>query len=141
VGRAGVPGVWARRDRRGSVRQCEVVESGAEIPDNRAAPTRQEENSVGRKHAPKGQIVLKKTAKLNAVAAALPAGATAEAFSVKFKEMYPEDWDNIIRRYKQHQRQTAPGKKHPMPEPEKYLLNMVRVFLVDFIRPDPASHD
>jgi len=96
---------------------------------------------MGRQHSPKGQIVLKKSEKLKAVGAALPAGSTASAFAAEFKKMYPKDWENIVHRYNQHQRQTKPGKTHPMAEPEKYLMNMVKNFLVDFIRPDPASHD
>jgi len=83
---------------------------------------------VGRTHTPKGQIVLKKTEKLNAVKAALPSGASPEDFAAKFQEMFPEDWDNIKRRYKMHERLTPQGKTHPMPEPTKYLLNMVKNF-------------
>jgi hypothetical protein len=60
---------------------------------------------VARKHSPKGQIVLKKAEKLEAVHAALPAGSSPEDFVAKFQEMYPEDWSEIIRRYKAHQRQ------------------------------------
>jgi hypothetical protein len=106
-----------------------------------ADPSPAEGNSVGRKHTPKGQVVLNKAAKLKAVGKALPPASTANDFCVKFKQLYPDDWENIVRRYEQHQRLNAPGKAHPMPEPEKYLLNMVKNFLVDFIRPDPASHD
>jgi len=84
---------------------------------------------MGRKHSPKGQIVLKKAEKLSAVKAALPGGATAEDFASKFQEMYPQDWDRINGRYKQHEGGTPRGKSHPMPEPKKYLLNMVKHFL------------
>jgi hypothetical protein len=84
---------------------------------------------VGRKAVPKGQVVLKKGEKLRAVGAALPSGASAEDFAAKFRELYPKDWDNIVSRYKTHERLTKPGKSHPMPEPKKYLLNMVKVFL------------
>ena len=72
---------------------------------------------MGRKHTPKGQIVLQKVVKLKAVDAALPSGASPEDFAAKFKEMYPEDWVNILRRYETHERQTPRGKGHPMPEP------------------------
>jgi hypothetical protein len=49
------------------------------------------EKKMGRKHSPKGQIVLKKTEKLEAVRAALPSGSSPEEITVKFQEMYPED--------------------------------------------------
>ena len=84
---------------------------------------------MGRKHTPKGQVVLKKAEKLQSVDAALPSGASAEDFVAKFQEMFPDDWGRIVRRYEAHERQTAPGKGHPMPEPRKYLLNMVKNFL------------
>ena len=84
---------------------------------------------MGRKHSPKGQIVLKKAEKLEAVSAALPTGASPEDFAAKFQEMYPEDWGKIMRRYKAHERQTPRGKGHPMPQPTQYLLNMVNNFI------------
>ncbi len=84
---------------------------------------------MGRKHSPKGQIVLKKTEKLKAVNASLPPGSSPDDFAAKFQEMYPEDWGKIVRRYQAHERQTKKGKGHPMPEPKTYLLNMVKHFI------------
>jgi hypothetical protein len=84
---------------------------------------------MGRKHSPKGQVVLRKDEKMKSVVAALPAGSTPDSYATKFQEMYPEDWGKIVRRYKRHERQTPRGKAHPMPEPNQYLLNMVNNFL------------
>jgi len=84
---------------------------------------------MGRKHAPKGQVVLKKDEKLKAVAAALPAGTSPEDFAAKFREIYSGDWDRIVARYRAHERLTPRGKTHPMPKPETYLLNMVKNYL------------
>ncbi len=84
---------------------------------------------MGRKHSPKGQIVLKKAEKLEAVKAALPTASSPETLLAKFQEMYPEDWKKITRRYKAHERPTPRGKGHPMPEPTQYLLNMVKNFI------------
>ncbi|MFZ0773058.1 MAG: hypothetical protein WCA49_08975 [Candidatus Sulfotelmatobacter sp.] len=72
---------------------------------------------------------MKKAEKLEAVEADLPPGPSDEDFVAKFQEMYPEDWDNIVRRHREHERQTPRGKTHPMPEPKKYLVNMVKNFL------------
>jgi len=80
------------------------------------------------KHSPKGQIVLKKQEKLEAVMAAMPAGGPPEYIANKFQEMYPKDWDKIIRRFQLHVDHSR-GKGHPMPEPRQYLMNMVGVFL------------
>lgn len=78
------------------------------------------------KHSPKGQIVRKKEQKLETVYAAMPPESSIEAFAVKFKELYPDDWNSIVHRYAEHQRQTPQGKHHPMPEPMQYLSNMVK---------------
>lgn len=83
---------------------------------------------MGRTHSPKGQVVLNKKQKLKAVDEALPKDATLQTIVAKFKEMYPGDWDRIAARYKEHERKTKPGKSHPMPEPETYLLNMVKTY-------------
>jgi len=84
---------------------------------------------MARQRVPKGQIVLKKDDKLKAVEAALPKGASAEDMAAKFKELYPNDWDNIGKRYRAHERLTKPGKSHPMPQPDTYLLNMVKTYM------------
>jgi hypothetical protein len=83
---------------------------------------------MGRTHSPKAQVVFKKAEKLDALAAALPADASLQTFVARFKEMYPGDWDRIIARYKEHERKTKPGNSHPMPEPETYLMNMVKAY-------------
>jgi len=31
----------------------------------------------------------------------------------KFKEMYPEDWQSLVYRYKEHERHTPEGQPHP----------------------------
>lgn len=79
-------------------------------------------------HSPKGQIILKKKEKLEAVKAAMPLKYAPEDFAVKFQEMYPKDWDKIVRRYQLHE-DLSEGKGHPMAQPWQYLTNMVNVFL------------
>src|SRR5262249_48206961 len=44
----------------------------------------------------------------------------------KFKELYPEDWQSLVYRYKEHERHPPKGKSHPMPEPTQYLLTIVK---------------
>jgi len=44
----------------------------------------------------------------------------------KFTELYPEDWQSLVYRYKEHERHPPKGKSHPMPEPTQYLLTMVK---------------
>jgi hypothetical protein len=40
--------------------------------------------------------------------------------------MYPDDWQSLVYRYKEHTRHTPEGQPHPLPEPTQYLLNMVK---------------
>src|SRR6266568_5880100 len=78
------------------------------------------------KHSTKGQRVLKRDRKLEGVYRAMPPQSTIEEHMAKFKELYPEDWQSLVYRYKEHERHTPKGKPHPMPEPTQYLLNMVK---------------
>ena len=56
----------------------------------------------------------------------MPPQSALEEHMAKFKELYPEDWQSLMYRYKEHERHTPQGKPHPMPEPTQYLLNMVK---------------
>src|SRR5262249_349197 len=78
------------------------------------------------KRSPKGQIVLKIDRKLEGVYRAMPPQSSLEEHVAKFKELYPEDWQSLVYRYKEHERHTPQGKPHPMPEPMQYLLNIVK---------------
>ena len=80
------------------------------------------------KHSTKGQIVLKRDRKLEVVYRALPPQSSIEEHMEKFKELYPEDWQSLMYRYKEHERHPPKGKPHPMPEPTQYLLNMVKKY-------------
>jgi len=84
---------------------------------------------VATRHAPKGQVFLKKDEKLKTVVAAMPLKFSDEDFVAKFQEMYPEDWIKIVRRYEAHERSTRPGRSHPMPELKQYILNIARNYI------------
>lgn len=49
-------------------------------------------------------------------------------FIVKFKELYESDWILIQEKYLEEERNTEPGKKHPMPHPDIYMKEMYRNF-------------
>jgi hypothetical protein len=82
---------------------------------------------MGRTQMPKGQIILKKKEKLEAVKAAMPFKYVNEDFAAKFQQMYPDDWSKIVKRFESHESNNK-GKGHPMAEPWKYLMNVVKVF-------------
>ena len=78
---------------------------------------------MNRKRVPKGQIFLKKEEKISATMAALDKPHSELQFVEKFKELYPGDWEKIVKRFNAHERLTPEGKGHPMPNPTQYLIN------------------
>ncbi len=82
-----------------------------------------ERQKMGRQRVPKGKIFLKKDEKIIAVLLTLKPDVSGDDFVQKFKEMYPEDWMKVVKRYQAHERLTPKGKSHPMPKPHQYMLN------------------
>lgn len=76
------------------------------------------------------QVFLKKDEKIKEVAATLNEDFTDNEFIERFKELYPKEWGKVVSRYQQHERDTKSGKTHPMPEPNKYLSNVLKVWKV-----------
>lgn len=72
-------------------------------------------------------IVTNAEEKFKIVIENLPGDYSETDFIEKFKELYPKDWNKILRRYEEHERRARKQKKrsHPMPNPEKYLLNIL----------------
>lgn len=70
-------------------------------------------------------IVKKPEEKFQAVLESLPESYTDNEFVEKFKDLYEKDWFKVVRRYTEHERKSEKQKKgHPMPKPEKYILNI-----------------
>jgi hypothetical protein len=74
-------------------------------------------------------VVPQKDKKVKAVFEALNGNHDEKLFAEKFKELYPKDWERIKRVYKEHESRNTRGKGHPMPEPDKYLSNMYKVYV------------
>lgn len=72
-------------------------------------------------------VVVKRKEKVAAVFGAMSNLDDMQEFKVKFKEMYPKDWQHIISVYQKEERKDVKKKGHPMPEPEKYLENAYKV--------------
>src|SRR5208337_628024 len=79
--------------------------------------------SMGRKHGPKGAVVPAKEKKFDEILLHLPETFTIEEAAARFKQMFPEDWDRIEKRFSQHEHLAKPGKGHPMPPPKKWFSN------------------
>lgn len=84
---------------------------------------------MSRKRVSKGQIIMKKEEKLPKIASVMDVGFTDNEYVEKFKVLYSKYWNNIVKRYNEHERLNKPGKSHPMPEPKKYLLNVSKRYL------------
>ena len=74
-------------------------------------------------------VITKKDEKIKVVSKSLLEGYSTNDFITKFKELYPKDWDKIVKNYRSHEEKTKLGKSHPMPKPEKYLENALKVWL------------
>ena len=81
---------------------------------------------MSRQRVPKGQVFLKKEEKITVTLQFLPPDHSDAEFIAKFRELHESDWQKVVARYEAHERLTKPGKSHPMPPPEKYLLNAAR---------------
>ncbi len=73
-------------------------------------------------------VIIKKDEKIEKTFSSLQKGFTFEVFIEKFKELYPKDWAKIEKTYWDHVRDTKPGKKISMPEPDQYLKNALNVW-------------
>lgn len=74
-------------------------------------------------------VIIKKDEKIATTAAALGENFSSDEFVEKFKEMYPKDWEKIERNFRKHERDTKPGKSHPMPEASQYIKNALHVWV------------
>lgn len=83
---------------------------------------------MGRKRVSRGAVIVKKKEKIDSVFKAMGDIREEKLFIETFKKMYPKDWERIEKRFKEHER-LSKGKKHPMPNPYKYLQNTYRVYI------------
>lgn len=81
---------------------------------------------MGRQRVSKGKIIPKKDEKVVDVLLTLDPNASDDEFVKKFREMYPDDWKRVVKRYDEHERLTPKGKSHPMAKPFQYMLNASR---------------
>ncbi len=70
-------------------------------------------------------VIVKKEEKIAEVVSSLPAGFSEAQFLDAFIEKFPKEWERIRKVYRDHELRTKPGKRHPMPEPRKYLINQL----------------
>ncbi len=74
-----------------------------------------------------GSVVVKKAEKAEEILNKMSDIKNEAEFKRLFKENYSDDWKKINAKYNKEERDTKPGKTHPMPEPDTYLHNMYKV--------------
>ena len=73
-------------------------------------------------------VILKKDEKIQIVISNLENDYSENDFIEKFRELYQDDWNKIVKNYNQHLQKAKPGKPIPMPKPEQYLKNALKVW-------------
>lgn len=81
-----------------------------------------------KKHISKSSIIINKNEKVKKVFEVLNQISGEEEFITTFREKYPEDWQRILKRYDEHKRLRKKGKAYPMPEPNKYLGDIYKLY-------------
>jgi Na+-transporting NADH:ubiquinone oxidoreductase subunit NqrC len=95
---------------------------------------------MGRKRVSKGQIIMKKDEKMLNVAKVMDINFTNNDFMEMFKYMYPNDWDNVKKRYVEHLKVNKGDKHFPMPEPMKYL-SMVSTKYINYVKKEHEKEE
>lgn len=73
-------------------------------------------------------VVVKKEEKVRNIFLEKGMDISEEEFIEFFKTLYSKDWERIVSKYNKEEEKTKPGKKHPMPAPNKYLSNTYKVY-------------
>lgn len=73
-------------------------------------------------------VILKIDEKVKAIIDLLPEGYSENDFYEKFVEVYPKDYEKCRKVFLAEERQTKPGKTHPMQDPEKHIKNALKSY-------------
>ncbi len=73
-----------------------------------------------------GNLIRRKKDKIDAILSEYGIDITEESFIRLFIERYPVEWQRIQEQYQNEEKDTPPGKKHPMPHPNVYMKEMYR---------------
>lgn len=91
---------------------------------------------MSRQRVPKGKVFQKQDEKIIRTLQNLEPNCSDDSIVTKFKELFPDDWLKIEKRYEAHERLTPDGKSHPMPYPRKYLINKFQKYRGLYARGD-----
>lgn len=74
-------------------------------------------------------IISKVDEKVAHVISMLPDHYTEEVFLSHFKTTYPNDYDKCMKKFIKEERNTKPGKSHPMQHPDHHIKAALRSYL------------
>lgn len=74
-------------------------------------------------------VILKVDEKVQNIISLLPENYSEKDFLEKFIATYPSDYRKCWNRYLKEERQTKPGKSHPMQHPDKHIINALKSHL------------
>lgn len=74
-------------------------------------------------------VIVTKAEKVRVTCESLQPGFAFEQFLAAFQELYPKEWDKVVREYKEHDLKTKPRKSHPMPRPDQYMRNAMNAHI------------
>lgn len=75
-----------------------------------------------------GSTLKNKGRKISEVVSSLPPDFSEDDFIARFQELYPEEWEKIGEKHQEQLCNHEPGTVITMPEPRKYLSNILRVW-------------
>lgn len=75
-----------------------------------------------------GNLINRKRTKAFALLDELDMNADEASFTALFKQRHPADWVRITQKFEEEERSTPAGKRHPMPDPDRYMREMYRNF-------------
>ena len=74
-------------------------------------------------------IISKVDEKVKHVISLLSDSYTEEEFLSKFKKIYPDDYKKCMDKFLKEERNTKPGKSHPMQHPDHHIKAALRSYL------------
>lgn len=74
-------------------------------------------------------VILKVDEKVAHILSMLPENYSGKDFLDKFVATYPGDYRKCWNKYSKEERDTKPGKTHPMQHPDKHIINALKSYL------------
>ena len=75
-----------------------------------------------------GNLINRKRAKAFAILDELGTDVNEASFTALFKQRHPVDWTRITQKFEEEERSTPASRRHPMPDPRRYMADMYRNF-------------